>query len=205
MTLEASNASASARSNRCIFQIPLVNGWRHFQNACRTSTSPSKLAQTTCCDRCVGVTPRQNSHISLKTYDAYLVMMSELLPIFMVGFPGETDAHFEASCQFVKDIGFSQLHVFRYSPRKGTPAATYPDQVSPHVSAARSQAMIALGERLNIAFDNGCLGNRKRCSLKRAEKGKTSTSQALLTTISVSLWMPQRAQSIRSRALRWVR
>ena len=34
----------------------------------------------------------------------------------MVGFPGETDAHFEESCRFVEDIGFSQLHVFRYSP-----------------------------------------------------------------------------------------
>ena len=42
----------------------------------------------------------------------------------MVGFPGETDEHFDESCQFVEDIGFSQLHVFRYSPRKGTPAAT---------------------------------------------------------------------------------
>ena len=124
----------------------------------------------------------------------------------MVGFPSETDAHFEVSYQFVKDIGFSQLHVFRYSPRKGTPAATYPDQVSPHVSAARSQAMIALGERLNIAFRQRMLGKaEKRCSSKRAEKGKTTTSQALLTTISGSLWMPQRAQSIRSRALLSVR
>ena len=49
----------------------------------------------------------------------------------MVGFPTETDAHFEESCRFVEKIGFSQLHVFRYSARKGTPAATYPDQVPP--------------------------------------------------------------------------
>ena len=58
-----------------------------------------------------------------------------LPPILWSGFPGETDAHFEESCRFVEEIGFSQLHVFRYSPRKGTPAATYPDQVSPHISA----------------------------------------------------------------------
>ena len=90
----------------------------------------------------------------------------------MVGFPGETDAHFETSCQFVKDIGFSQLHVFRYSPRKGTPAATYPDQVSPHVSAARSQAMIALGERLNIAFRQRMLGKQKEVLIEASREGK---------------------------------
>ena len=92
----------------------------------------------------------------------------------MVGFPGETDAHFEASCQFVKDIGFSQLHVFRYSPRKGTPAATYPDQVSPHVSAARSQAMIALGERLNIAFRQRMLGKQKEVLIEASREGENN-------------------------------
>ena len=92
----------------------------------------------------------------------------------MVGFPGETDAHFEASCQFVEDIGFSQLHVFRYSPRKGTPAATYPDQVSPHVSAARSQTMIALGERLNTAFRQRMLGKQKAVLIEASREGKNN-------------------------------
>ena len=92
----------------------------------------------------------------------------------MVGFPSETDAHFEVSYQFVKDIGFSQLHVFRYSPRKGTPAATYPDQVSPHVSAARSQAMIALGERLNIAFRQRMLGKQKEVLIEASREGENN-------------------------------
>jgi threonylcarbamoyladenosine tRNA methylthiotransferase MtaB len=92
----------------------------------------------------------------------------------MVGFPGETDAYFEESCRFVEEIGFSQLHVFRYSPRKGTPAATYPDQVSPHVSAARSQAMIALGERLNIAFRQRMLGKQKEVLIEASREGKNN-------------------------------
>ena len=89
----------------------------------------------------------------------------------MVGFPGETDEHFDESCQFVEEIGFSQLHVFRYSPRKGTPAATYPDQVSPHISAARSQAMIALGERLNTAFRQRMLGKQKEVLIEASREG----------------------------------
>ena len=90
----------------------------------------------------------------------------------MVGFPGETDAHFDESCQFVEEIGFSQLHVFRYSPRKGTPAATYPDQVSPHISAARSQAMIALGARLNTTFRQRMLGKQKEVLIEASREGE---------------------------------
>ena len=92
----------------------------------------------------------------------------------MVGFPGETDAHFEESCRFVEEIGFSQLHVFRYSPRKGTPAATYPDQVSPHISAARSQTMIALGERLNTAFRKRMLGKQKTVLIEASREGENN-------------------------------
>ena len=70
----------------------------------------------------------------------------------MVGFPGETDADFEESLRFVEAIRFSQLHVFRYSPRRGTPAADYPNQVPPHISAERSKTMIELGKRLGMKF-----------------------------------------------------
>ena len=90
----------------------------------------------------------------------------------MVGFPGETDTDFKDSLKFVEDIGFSQLHVFRYSPRKGTPAATYPDQVLPHVSAARSSAMIELGNQLNTSFRKRMLGQFKNVLVEGSREGK---------------------------------
>lgn len=90
----------------------------------------------------------------------------------MVGFPGETDADFETSLRFVEQIGFSQLHVFRYSPRKGTPAATYEAQVPPHVSAARSRAMMQLGERLGTAFRRQMLGKRAELLVEDSREGK---------------------------------
>ena len=90
----------------------------------------------------------------------------------MVGFPGETDADFETSLRFVEKIGFSQLHVFRYSPRKGTPAATYEAQVPPHVSAARSRAMMQLGERLGTAFRRRMLGKRAELLVEDSREGK---------------------------------
>ncbi len=90
----------------------------------------------------------------------------------MVGFPGETDSDFKETLQFVEDIGFSQLHVFRYSPRKGTPAATYPDQIPPHVSAERSRAMHALGEQLSTAFRQKMLGKYKDVLIEDSREGE---------------------------------
>ena len=90
----------------------------------------------------------------------------------MVGFPGETDADFKESLKFVEQIGFSQLHVFRYSPRKGTPAATYPDQVPPEVSANRSRDMINLGNELSNTFRKNMLGKSKSVLVEESREGK---------------------------------
>ena len=49
----------------------------------------------------------------------------------MVGFPGETQEEFMETRAFVEEIAFSRIHVFPYSPRKGTPAASFADQVPP--------------------------------------------------------------------------
>ena len=91
----------------------------------------------------------------------------------MVGFPGETDHDFEESLGFVEEIGFSQLHVFRYSPRRGTPAADNPNQVSPGVSAARSAKMIDLGNRLGYAFKRRMLGKKMDVLVEDSREGKT--------------------------------
>ncbi len=49
----------------------------------------------------------------------------------IVGFPGETEADFAETCRVVREIGFSKIHQFPFSPRRGTPAAEMPDQVPP--------------------------------------------------------------------------
>ncbi len=76
----------------------------------------------------------------------------------MVGFPGETPEEFAESLAFVEETGFAGLHVFKYSPRKGTPAADYPDQILGNEKEARSRKMIALGKRLRTAFASRYIG-----------------------------------------------
>jgi threonylcarbamoyladenosine tRNA methylthiotransferase MtaB len=70
----------------------------------------------------------------------------------MVGFPGEKEEHFREYMEFVEQVGFSRLHVFKYSPRQGTPAAKYPDQVPPPVKEARSRKLIRLGNKLEERY-----------------------------------------------------
>ena len=90
----------------------------------------------------------------------------------MVGFPGETDTEFKESLEFVEKIGFSQLHVFRYSPRKGTPAVTFPNQVSSEVSANRSSEMINLGKKMSETFRKRMLGKSKDVLVEESRQGK---------------------------------
>jgi threonylcarbamoyladenosine tRNA methylthiotransferase MtaB len=78
----------------------------------------------------------------------------------IVGFPGETDEEFAETLAFVEQMGFASLHVFRYSPRPGTRAATFPDQVPEPVKRARSEALLALGERLAQATRARLVGER---------------------------------------------
>lgn len=76
----------------------------------------------------------------------------------IVGFPGETDAEFRASYDRIARLGFSRLHVFRYSPRPGTIAAGAPGQVAPPVAQARAEALARLGRDLALRFHGGIVG-----------------------------------------------
>lgn len=72
----------------------------------------------------------------------------------IVGFPGESDSEFEETFAFVEKIGFSEIHVFPFSKREGTPAATMKDQVDPSVKKARSERLIALGKKQQLQYIN---------------------------------------------------
>lgn len=76
----------------------------------------------------------------------------------IVGFPGETEADFAASLDFVARIAFARLHVFPYSARTGTPAARLPGAVPATVRAARAAQMRALGEQLAADYRRKFIG-----------------------------------------------
>ena len=76
----------------------------------------------------------------------------------MVGFPGETEAEFEATRRIVEELPFTYLHVFTYSPRPGTPAAGMPNQVPVHVARERNRILRELAGEKKLAFMRSFVG-----------------------------------------------
>jgi tRNA-2-methylthio-N6-dimethylallyladenosine synthase len=76
----------------------------------------------------------------------------------IVGFPGETEAEFQATLDLVSEVGFAQAFSFRYSPRAGTPAAELADQIDEHVKVERLLRLQALTDEAQSAFNRSCKG-----------------------------------------------
>ena len=76
----------------------------------------------------------------------------------IVGFPGETEAEFEATMELVRQVGYAQAYSFKYSPRPGTPAASRPDQISDEIMTARLARLQALLTAQQTQFNRSCIG-----------------------------------------------
>lgn len=107
---------------------------------------------------CSETLKRMKRRYTAEEYMAAVRLLRENIPDVsittdvMVGFPGETDEEFEKSFEFCKAVGFMQMHVFKYSPRKGTVAAEMPNQVPEQIKEERSRRLIELGEKMKEAF-----------------------------------------------------
>jgi len=77
----------------------------------------------------------------------------------MVGFPGEREEHFLQTCRLIEELEFSKLHVFIYSPRKGTKAYDFKDKVNDDVKKERSRILLEIGEKLRIKFYKRFIGS----------------------------------------------
>ena len=78
----------------------------------------------------------------------------------IVGFPGETDADFEATCRVARECGFSKIHIFPFSPRKGTPAAEMADRVPPEVKNERCERLGELERELRTDYYRSLVDRR---------------------------------------------
>lgn len=90
----------------------------------------------------------------------------------MIGFPDETDEDFNESLNFVRSIGFSKVHIFPYSPRKGTPAAEMDNQVSNHVKNQRAAKMSAIATESQQKFLQNQVGRTIPVLFEREKRDK---------------------------------
>lgn len=123
---------------------------------------------------CNATLRRMNRHY---TADEYRTIVRNLRAAFenaaittdiMVGFAGETDAEFEASLAFAKEIAFAKVHVFAYSRRPGTRAYDMGDQLTNAVKEARSRAMIRATTETQCAFFGAQIGRTEQVLFERA-------------------------------------
>jgi threonylcarbamoyladenosine tRNA methylthiotransferase MtaB len=91
----------------------------------------------------------------------------------MVGFPGETDEEFQNSFNLLKESAVTYFHVFSYSKRKNTPAATMPNQIHPRLIKERSRILRELGHEKKSGFYRSFIGRTLPVLVERGEKGTT--------------------------------
>ncbi|MEG2984525.1 MAG: tRNA (N(6)-L-threonylcarbamoyladenosine(37)-C(2))-methylthiotransferase MtaB [Peptostreptococcaceae bacterium] len=122
---------------------------------------------------------RMNRRYTTKEYKEIVDKLREKMPKVaittdvIVGFPGETNDEFNKTYEFLSDIELSQMHIFKYSPRKGTPAATMENQIDPQMKQLRSDKLIALnkknfsnfatkfiGEEFEVLFEQNVADNK---------------------------------------------
>ena len=90
----------------------------------------------------------------------------------IVGFPGETEEEFMETYNFIKKCNFAFLHVFPYSPREGTYAATMKDQVKDHIKKERVSRLINLGKELELNYKQKFVGKEVKVLIENYDKKK---------------------------------
>lgn len=92
----------------------------------------------------------------------------------IVGFPGETEEEFNETYDFLKEIAFSKMHVFKYSPRKGTKAAGFKNQVDGITKNKRSDILIALSDKNEEKFAKQYIGKEINVLFENETEGHTT-------------------------------
>ena len=106
----------------------------------------------------------------------------------IVGFAGETDEEFEQTYYFLKKINFYKMHIFKYSPRKGTKAENMPNQVDGNIKELRSKKLIELSDLNEINYLKSYIGKTISVLWEEEKNGviKGHTPNYLLAEIGVS-------------------
>src|SRR5437899_8619070 len=97
----------------------------------------------------------------------------------MAGFPGETDAEFEATRRLIADLPFTYLHVFTYSARPGTPAAAMPNQVPVAVARDRNQVLREIAAAKKASFMRERVGTVVEAITLRSTNDDDESTEAL--------------------------
>lgn len=150
---------------------------------------------------CDATLQRMNRKYTTKQFLEKMQKIRSMLPNIafttdvIVGFPGETEEEFQTTYHFIKEVNFSELHVFPYSPRKNTPAASMKDQVNDQVKHQRVERLLSLSKQLQAEFCKKQVGKQLEVLIEKVDgeyvighagnylKVKVKGSQEMIATI----------------------
>lgn len=157
-------------------------GWIRIMYAYPTQMKDDLLKAIAECDKVVKYVdiPLQHSHpemlklMSRPSFD-YRPMIENIRKIipdvsirtaFIVGYPGETDEHFEHLCEFVRDMKFDRMGVFCYSREKGTPSYSMKPQVSKKVAKERYKKLMEIQQSISLERNRKFIGKLLPCIIE---------------------------------------
>lgn len=152
----------------------MINVLKHSSKMCRHLHIPLQAGDTS-------VLKRMRRKYTTEEFAAKLKRIREAMPgvaittDVIVGFPGETEEMFENGYRFMEEVGFSEMHVFPYSKRTGTPAARMEEQVDEEVKNERVHKLIDLSEKMQLAYAEQHVGAVLDVIPERDYKGAPGT------------------------------
>lgn len=157
-------------------------GWIRVMYAYPTNMSDELLKTIAECDKVVKYVdiPLQHSHPEMlklmkrpvSDYRELVNKIRKLIPdvsvrtAFIVGYPGETEEHFEHLCEFVKDVKFDRVGVFCYSREKGTPSYSMKPQISAKVAKSRYNKLMEIQQKISKERNEKFIGQTIPCIIE---------------------------------------
>ena len=89
----------------------------------------------------------------------------------IVGFPGETESDFQQTLELCKEVGFSRIHVFSFSARRGTPAEKMSPKIKPQIIKERAAILQKIADDLAYQYRENFIGRRERILIESVENG----------------------------------
>ena len=142
--------------------------------ACKKVSRHFHLPFQSGCDRVLAAMNRRytrQQYLDLVAYARSVIPEISFTSDVIVGFPGETREEFEETVSLVREVGFTSLFTFIYSPRKGTPAAELPDPISAEEKVAWLQELNVVQEEISGERLAKLVGTCQRALIERAADG----------------------------------
>ncbi len=148
----------------------LVNAFRDFERLC----PHLHLSLQSGSDR---ILEKMGRDYTIEDYLRIVDSLRNIDPDFsittdiIVGFPGETESDFKMSLEIVEKVIFTKVHVFRFSPKRGTAAASMKEQVPGNVKKERSEILLDLAEKVSKMYRKGSIGKVRSVVIERKING----------------------------------